>query len=224
MLNGMGMGTNRESRMDTEQAQGHSAGANQSGEKTTQAALAFVIQTERELAPWKKTTPLSTIELNSYISIKFVTRIVGPAFRNTSRLSSLRAQPQQTKSFIEVWVSSETQLGKIMNIIDRNQVAYKNEKLIGQEEVSQRVDFMDGFLQQVVVEYRPTEEKLLIFLIDPGSASKPEPILVVEPFRLTDYVSLESGAAYLGFCQETANLANTCVFENWTFESTTKSN
>jgi len=61
-------------------------------------------------------------------------------------LSALRAQPQQTKSYIQVWGSRETQLGKIMNIIDRNHVAYKNEVLLAEVDVSQRGDFMDGFL------------------------------------------------------------------------------
>ena len=50
-----------------------------------------------------------------------------------------------------------------------------------------------------MVEYTATSEELLIYLIDPGSASRPEPILTV-PLKLSDYVTLESGSAYLGFC------------------------
>ena len=41
-----------------------------------------------------------------------------------------------TKSYIQVWGSRETQLGKIMNIIDRNHVAYKNEVLLAEVDVS----------------------------------------------------------------------------------------
>jgi|LauGreDrversion4_2_1035121.scaffolds.fasta_scaffold70946_4 hypothetical protein len=32
--------------------------------KLTQAALTFIIQSESEIAPWKKTTPISTQDLN----------------------------------------------------------------------------------------------------------------------------------------------------------------
>jgi len=35
------------------------------------------LQTEKEIAPWKKSTPISTVDLNSYLAIKFVIKISG---------------------------------------------------------------------------------------------------------------------------------------------------
>jgi hypothetical protein len=47
-----------------------------------QAALTFIVQTEREIAPWKKATPLSTVDLCSYVAIKFVSRLSGVSQHN----------------------------------------------------------------------------------------------------------------------------------------------
>ena len=47
---------------------------------------------------------------------------------------------------------------------------------------------------------------------------------MVIPLKLTDYITLDNGTAYLGFCQETANLANVLLLENWVFESNVRSN
>lgn len=41
---------------------------------------------------------------------------------------------------------------------------------------------------------------------------------------MVDYVKLDNGSAYLGFCHETSNLANVVLIENWTYESNSKSN
>lgn len=43
-------------------------------------------------------------------------------------------------------------------------------------------------------------------------------------FKLTDYMKLDNGAAYLGFTQETQNLVNFTSIENWSFVSDAKSN
>ena len=70
---------------------------------------------------WKKTAPLSTQDLNSYISVKFVTRIhgvpVGAMQLIPSKLSMLRNQVF-TQSLIQVWASSESKIGKIRDIIE----------------------------------------------------------------------------------------------------------
>ena len=47
---------------------------------------------------------------------------------------------------------------------------------------------------------------------------------MIPNLRLTDYITLDNGTAYLGFCQETANLANVLLIENWAFESSVKAN
>jgi len=39
------------------------------------AALCFIIQNEKEVTSQKRTTPMGTIDLNSYISVKFVTNL-----------------------------------------------------------------------------------------------------------------------------------------------------
>ena len=46
-----------------------------------------------------------------------------------------------------MWASSEAQLGKIRNIIEDKKMASKSERLLAEVDVSQKVDFMDGFLQ-----------------------------------------------------------------------------
>jgi hypothetical protein len=50
---------------------------NPDGSKTFQAGICLIIQSEREIAPWKKTAPMTTQELNSYIAVKLITRIHG---------------------------------------------------------------------------------------------------------------------------------------------------
>ena len=54
---------------------------------------------------------------------------------------------------------------------------------------------------------------------DPNKALEPA---VRVPIRIQEYVRMESGTAYLGFCQETHNLANVCLIENWSFDSNVK--
>lgn len=55
----------------------HGLSSNPDGSKTYQAVVALVLQTEKEIAPWKKTDPMTTGELNSYIAVKLVSRIHG---------------------------------------------------------------------------------------------------------------------------------------------------
>ena len=46
-------------------------------QKQFDAAVAFIIQNEKEVIPWKKKTPISTSDLNQFVAVKFVTKIVG---------------------------------------------------------------------------------------------------------------------------------------------------
>jgi hypothetical protein len=70
--------------------------ANPDGEKTFSAAICMIIQNERDIAPWKKTAPLSTQDLNSYVSVKFVTRIHGVPVAGVNlmpgKINQLRSQ------------------------------------------------------------------------------------------------------------------------------------
>ena len=74
-----------------------------------------------------------------------------------------------TQSLIQVWASSESKIGKIRNIIEEQKggeaMQTKNEVLIAELDVTTRVDFMDGYLHQVLIEYLPHEE-LTITLLD----------------------------------------------------------
>lgn len=63
----------------------------------------------------------------------------------------------------------------------------------------------------------------MIYLIEHDARREPQPILKCN-INLIDYVKLDNGAAYLGFCHETSNLSNVVLIENWTFESNSKSN
>ena len=57
-------------------------GQNPDGTKNYQASMCMIIQTERDIAPWKKTAPQTTQELNSYIAVKFITRLHGIPVNN----------------------------------------------------------------------------------------------------------------------------------------------
>ena len=78
----------------------------------------------------------------------------------------------------------------------------KNEVLIAELDVTGKVDFMDGYHHQILVEYS-TQEELSITLLDAATnaaqRSQIDPILVV-PLKLTEYITLDNGTAYLGFC------------------------
>jgi len=84
---------------------------------------------------------------------------------------------------------------------------------------------MDGYLQQVMFEYTSNEE-LLITLFDgfsPDKMQQKEPIIKI-PLKIADIIDLDNGTAYLGFAQETMNLTNVTLIENWAFHSNVKSN
>jgi gamma-tubulin complex component 4 len=42
--------------------------------------------------------------------------------------------------------------------------------------------------------------------------------------KLSDYIEMDNGSAHLGFAQETKNISNTALLENWAFESSVKAN
>ena len=128
-----------------------------------------------------------------------------------------------------MWASSESKIGKIRNIIEEQKgeaMQTKNEVLIAELDVTNKVDFMDGYLHQVLIEYS-TQEELTITLLDAVQNIKHrnqiDPLVTI-PLKLTEYISLDNGTAYLGFCQETSNLANVLMIENWVFESSVKAN
>lgn len=146
-----------------------------------------------------------------------------------NRLSNIRSQIF-TQSLIQLWASSESKIGKIRNIIEEQNgqaMQTKNEVLIAEVDVTGRVDFMDGYLHQVLIEYS-SQEELSITLLDAAQGpaarrAQVDPIVSI-PIKLTEFITLDNGTAYLGFCQETANLSNVLLIENWSFESSVKAN
>lgn len=74
-----------------------------------------------------------------------------------------------------------------------------------------------------MIEYQAATEELLVFLIDHDPHKALEPVVRV-PLRIQNFVKTDNGAAYLGFCQETHNITNVCLIENWSFDSSVKTN
>lgn len=72
-----------------------------------------------------------------------------------------------------------------------------------------------------MIEYQATNEELFVYLIDHNGRQDAEAVVRIH-LKVQDYVRLDNGSAFLGFCQETANLANVTLIENWHFESTVK--
>jgi len=92
-------------------------------------------------------------------------------------------------------------------------------------DISHKADFMDGYMQQVMLDYN-SQDELSIILVEQSNnhrANPPEPIVKV-PIKLSDYIEMENGVAYLGFTQETSNLQNVTLIENWSFQSSIKAN
>jgi hypothetical protein len=67
-------------------------------------------------------------------------------------------------------------------------------------DVSQKYDFMDGYLQQVILEYTANEELLVTIVegYDQNKAKPQEPIIKV-PLKISEIIDLDNGTAYLGF-------------------------
>lgn len=75
------------------------------------------------------------------------------------------------------------------------------------------------------MEYTATEELLITIVegFEKNKAKQQEPAIRV-PLKISEIIDLDNGTAYLGFVQETANLANVTMIENWAFSSNVKSN
>jgi hypothetical protein len=90
----------------------------------SQASLAFIIQNEKEVSPWKSTPPMSTTDLNNYVAVKFTSVIsgtMGGINPGEMRVSMIKPN-YQVQSFISVWVSKETNMGKIKDIVEGSNI------------------------------------------------------------------------------------------------------
>lgn len=141
-------------------------------------------------------------------------------------MTTLRQNFHST-SYIQIWASQETNIGKIRNIIDdAGQGAQsKNETLLAEKEVTNEFDFMDGELHQIKLEC--SNDELKVYITDGQLLNRNqgliEPILKAN-LQINNYVRLDNGTAYLGFTQETVGIVNQACIENWTFVSDAKAN
>ena len=135
------------------------------GGKRYEAAVAFVIQNEKEVIPWKQKTPMSTTDLNQFIAIKFVTRVSsgGPSAKLGGGQLKTSAQ---LAHFVQVVASAETNIGKIRNIVDEGHLKNaqnKTEVVLAEEEITNdEISFMDSQFHQVILEYNKDSEELKI--------------------------------------------------------------
>lgn len=92
---------------------------------------------------------MATTDLNSYVAVKFVTTITstgnGMLGGQAHRMSVLRQNFHAT-SYVQIWASSETSIGKIRNIIDEGGqgISSKNEVMLAEREITNEFDWMDG--------------------------------------------------------------------------------
>ena len=124
----------------------NASGITGQNEKVIQASLTFILQTEREIAPWKMSTPLSTVDLSSYVAVKFVSRLYGVGNYNqltSNRISAGIRNQVSIQNFVQVWVSTETNISKVKNLVEGG-ASSKQEVLLTEVEVA--ADFMDGYL------------------------------------------------------------------------------
>lgn len=187
--------------------------------------MAFIIQNEKEVIPWKKKTPISTSDLNQFIAIKFITKVYQAGQQTAGQNNRLQVLPGnanvQLAHFVQVVASAETNIGKIRNIIDENklnQAHNKTEVVLAEQEVSQDdVNFMDTQFHQVVVDYNKDQEELRV------SFANGDPVIKMN-LKLTDFITLDNGSAFLGFTHETTNLFNRLFLKSWAFTSAYQSN
>mmetsp|Transcript_4364 Transcript_4364/g.6341 ORF Transcript_4364/g.6341 Transcript_4364/m.6341 type:complete len:102 (+) Transcript_4364:509-814(+) len=89
---------------------------------------------------------------------------------------------------------------------------------------------MENYFHQVKIDYSKEKEEIKIAFLDlnlQGGISQSvvvrDPIIKM-PFKLTDFISMDNGSAFLGFTHETENLQNRLFLRNWSFTSAYQSN
>jgi hypothetical protein len=85
-------------------------------------------------------------------------------------------------------------------------------------------DFLDGYNQAVKISYDAGSEEIFVYLVDPSQPEAQREPVLRQHLKLLDFVKLDNGSAYLGFCQETIQFRNVVLIESWRFESQTKAN
>ncbi len=95
------------------------------------------------------------------------------------------------QTYIQVWVSTETQLGKIKNIIDEagQEISSKNEVMLAEKRLSDdtEIDFLESEAVQIYIEYSAASEELKILardLTDPRAQRDVKLLLLNVPIKL----------------------------------------
>ena len=91
------------------------------------------------------------------------------------------------------------------------------------------VNFMDNYFNQVIIDYNKESEELKVSFMDTNLMGGNQQIKVNDPIikmqlKLTDFISMDNGSAFLGFTHETSNLHNRLFLKNWSFTSSYQSN
>lgn len=139
-------------------------------------AVAFIIQNEKEVIPWKMKTPVSTQDLNQFIAVKFITKITieREKYQTNRRLTVYQSNAPASISlshYVQVVASAETNIGKIRNIVDDNelqQASKKTEVVLAEKEIlpenlllaGAEQGYMSSAFHHVLVDYSKENEQL----------------------------------------------------------------
>ena len=88
---------------------------------------------------------------------------------------------------------------------------------------------MDNYFNQVIIDYNKESEELKVSFMDTNMMGPNQNIVVRDPIikmqlKLTDFISMDNGSAFLGFTHETSNLHNRLFLKNWSFTSSQQAN
>ena len=109
---------------------------------------------------------MSTSDLSSYISVKFISVISGGLIGlggpgSLQRITSNMRQQYNIQTLIQVWASVESSLGKIRNIIDVQGVTAKNEVMLGEKDLTQeQIDYLESDATTIIIDYNAQIEEL----------------------------------------------------------------
>jgi hypothetical protein len=115
-----------------------------------------------------------------------------------------------------------------------NKAQNKTEVILAEKEITEDdsdINFMDNYFNQVIIDYNKENEELKVSFMDINlhNMGGNQNIVVKEPIikmqlKLTDFISMDNGSAFLGFTHETDNLYNRLFLKNWSFTSSFQSN
>ena len=115
-----------------------------------------------------------------------------------------------------------------------NKAQNKTEVILAEKEISEDdldINFMDNYFNQVIIDYNKENEELKVSFMDINlhNMGGNQNIVVKDPIikmqlKLTDFISMDNGSAFLGFTHETDNLYNRLFLKNWSFTSSFQSN